>query len=65
MDNYPDGMTSDDWARIEGTGKYAEDYDEEAAARDAEGPAPDAINDKRREQEEEDKFFHVNQGLES
>jgi hypothetical protein len=51
--NYPDGMTPDDWDRVEGTGKYAEDYDEEEEKRYAEGPDPDAINDRRREQQEE------------
>jgi hypothetical protein len=52
--NYPDGMTPDDWDRVEGTGKYAEDYDEEAAERYAEGPDPDDERDRRREQEMED-----------
>jgi hypothetical protein len=51
MSRYPDGMSSDDWARIEGTGKYAEDYDAEAAARDAEGPDPDDERDRRRERD--------------
>ena len=48
---YPDGMTPDDWDYVEGTGKYAEDYDEEAERRYAEGPDPDDINDQRREKE--------------
>ena len=49
--NYPDGMTSDHYDYVEGAGKYAEDYDEEAAERYAEGPDPDDERDRRRERD--------------
>lgn len=78
---YPDGMTAADWAYLDGGPQCQEcgaeqnqddirigicwNCEESSGHREDDGPDPDAINDKRREQEEEDKFFHVNQGLES